>query len=280
VLNELRKNGLINNIRRQLDLQHQYERIRDLTSDPKEKERANGEILSVRLSMEAYVAELTGLPTDEVGELPADLLQLIDLHRASQQSSTRRPAAIRILFLASSPTDQARLRLDQEGRDIDEKLRLARLRDAFELHTKTAVRPQDLTQALLDVIPHVVHFSGHGSADGAIYLEDGSGQAHPVAPVVLGNLFKLVANSVQCVLLNACYSEAQALAIVQYIPFVIGMTQAISDSAAIAFAAGFYQAFGARQSIERAYEFGLVQVGLQNIPESSTPILLRRNNNP
>jgi hypothetical protein len=184
--------------------------------------------------------------------------------------------AIRILFLASSPTNQARLRLDQEGRDIDEKLRLAQLRDGFDLRIKTAVRPQDLIQTLLDVAPQIVHFSGHGSSDGAIYLEDPSGKGQPVTPLVLGDLFKLVADSVECVILNACYSEAQAKAIAQHISFVIGMTHSVSDSAAIAFAVGFYQALGAGQPIDRAFEFGLIQIRLLGIPEHSTPVLLRR----
>jgi hypothetical protein len=43
--------------------------------------------------------------------------------------------------------------------------------------------------------------------------------------------------------LNACYSEIQANAIVQHIDYVIGMSQAIGDTAAIKFAMGFYDAF-------------------------------------
>jgi hypothetical protein len=38
------------------------------------------------------------------------------------------------------------------------------------------------------------------------------------------------------VVLNGCYFEAQAKAIGQHIPYVIGMNQAIGDRAAIAFA--------------------------------------------
>jgi len=50
----------------------------------------------------------------------------------------------------------------------------------------------------------------------------------------LAKLFKLFQENVECVLLNACYSEAQAAAIHQHIDCVIGMNQAIGDKAAIA----------------------------------------------
>jgi formylglycine-generating enzyme required for sulfatase activity len=58
------------------------------------------------------------------------------------------------------------------------------------------------------------------------------------------------------VLLNACYSETQAEAIVTNINYVIGMNQTIRDDAAIAFATGFYLALGYDCDIETAYGFG------------------------
>jgi hypothetical protein len=67
-----------------------------------------------------------------------------------------------ILFLASDPTNATRLRLGEEQREIQEKLQLAKERDRFDLQTRLSVRPADLVQALLDIRPQVVHFSGHG----------------------------------------------------------------------------------------------------------------------
>jgi hypothetical protein len=61
---------------------------------------------------------------------------------------------------------------------------------------------------------------------------------------VLIHLFIIVDGDVkktlQCVVLNACYAERQAEAISKYVPCVIGMSSAISDEAAIIFAASFY----------------------------------------
>ena len=80
----------------------------------------------------------------------------------------------------------------------------------------------------------------------------------------------------RCILLNACYSEIQAIAISEHIDYVIGMNNAIDDKAAIAFAIGFYQGLGAGRTIESAYKLGCAQVRLQGIPEHLTPVLVRR----
>ena len=78
---------------------------------------------------------------------------------------------VSILFLAADPTDVSRLRLGEEFREIQEKLKLAKLRDLFRLELpQLSVRPSDITQALLDTQPQIVHFSGHGTSTGALLL--------------------------------------------------------------------------------------------------------------
>ena len=108
-------------------------------------------------------------------------------------------------------------------------------------------------QALLDVEPQIVHFSGHGTSEGELCFEDKSGRTRPISPRALASLFAQFSDIVKCVVLNACYSEKQAKAIAEHIDYVIGMSQAIGDKAAIAFAVGMYQALGAGRSFEQAY---------------------------
>lgn len=79
-------------------------------------------------------------------------------------------------------------------------------------------------------------------------------------------------------MLNACYSEVQAGAIAQHIPYVVGMKQAIGDKASIEFAVGFYAALGAGESIEFAYEFGRNAVELAGLRENLTPVLIKLHN--
>jgi CHAT domain-containing protein len=179
-----------------------------------------------------------------------------------------------ILFLAANPKNTQQLRLDEEVREIENGLRRSLQRDRFTLAQRWAVRATDLRQAMLDLNPQIVHFSGHGEGEAGLVFEDAIGQAKLVSTEALAGLFKLFAPPLQCVVLNGCYSELQAQAIAQHVPFVIGMKQAILDKAAIAFAVGFYDALGAGRSIGQAFEFGKSAIQLEGIPEHEMPILL------
>jgi hypothetical protein len=153
----------------------------------------------------------------------------------------------KILILAANPLETVHLRLDQEMREIEEGLRRSKLGLGvhFELVKKTAVRTQDIHRALLDEQPQIVHFSGHGAKEDGLVLENWEGKAQLVGTHALANLFELFSDRVECILLNACYSQVQATAIAQHIDFTIGMNKAIGDTAAITFAVGFYDALGA-----------------------------------
>lgn len=181
---------------------------------------------------------------------------------------------IKILFLTADPSDESRLRLGQELRDI--KVRLGKP-GRFQLEQRESVRVGDITDAIFDVEPQIVHFSGHGKSTGELCFENEVGKVQPVKPDALAAMFKLFAQSINCVVMNACYSEIQAEAIAEYIPFVIGMNDAIGDKAAIAFAVGFYKALAANRSIEDAYEFGCVEIQLQGIPEHLKPVIYKKN---
>lgn len=181
---------------------------------------------------------------------------------------------IKIPFLTADPSDESRLRLGQELRDI--KARLGKP-GRFQLEQRESVRVGDITDAIFDVEPQIVHFSGHGKSTGELCFENEVGKVQPVKPDALAAMFKLFAQSINCVVMNACYSEIQAEAIAQYIPFVIGMNDAIGDKAAIAFAVGFYKALAANRSIEDAYEFGCVEIQLYSLPEHLKPVIYKKN---
>lgn len=182
----------------------------------------------------------------------------------------------KILFLAANPKDSSPLRLDEEVREVDNGLQRAQNRDQFELIPKFAVRPRDIQRAMLDINPHIVHFSGHGTGEKGLAFEDKTGQTKLVTGEALATLFELFADKLECVLLNGCFSEVQAEEIVQYIPYVIGMKQAIGDKAAIEFAVGFYDALGASRSVEFAYKLGCTSIQIAGIAEHLTPILLKK----
>ncbi|WP_248277542.1 CHAT domain-containing protein [Brasilonema sp. UFV-L1] len=182
----------------------------------------------------------------------------------------------KILILAANPKGTTPLRLDEEVREIDAGLKRALHRDQFFLEQKWAVRPRDIQRAMLDINPQIIHFSGHGTGDEGLVFEDETGSAKLVDGEALAGLFELFAEQIECVVLNGCYSEVQANAIAQHINYVIGMSKAIGDRAAIEFAVGFYDALGAGKPVEFAYKFGCAAIRLAGIPEQLTPTLKKK----
>jgi hypothetical protein len=181
-----------------------------------------------------------------------------------------------ILFLGANPQDTNRLCLDQELRDISDGLQRSQQRDRFNLEQKWAVRPRDIQRAMLDLQPQIVHFSGHGDGEAGLVFEDEVGNSKLVDGAALAGLFELFADNLNCVVLNGCYSEVQAQAIRQHIPYVIGMNQAIGDKAAISFAVGFYDALGAGRDVDFAFKLGCNAIQMEGIAEHLTPVLLKK----
>jgi len=168
---------------------------------------------------------------------------------------------MKILILASNPRKD--LNLDREIRDLKEVIKKSQNRQAFEVEDALAVKVGQLQELLFDHRPQIVHFCGHGSGQQGLVFEGNDGGEQWVRADALSDLFRLFSENVGCVLLNACYSEEQANAIVNHIDYVIGMNQEIRDDAAIAFSKGFYRALGYECSIEQAYEFGKNAIQLE-----------------
>ena len=135
-------------------------------------------------------------------------------------------------------------------------------------------RVTDLQGHLLQHKPHVVHFGGHGSQAEEIILEDVKGQSRPVSPGALKRTFEVPKDNIRCVVLNACYTEAQAKGIAESIDCVVGMTRAIGDESAIAFAASFYQALGYGRSVQEAFDLGCGQIDLGGLEDEDVPKLV------
>lgn len=182
---------------------------------------------------------------------------------------------VKILFLASDPSNASRLRLGSELKEIRKRLEG---NPNFELKDEPAVMPNDVIQTIIRNKPQIVHFSGHGLDTGELCFEDEQGMAKPIPPEALSALFKQVTNHVKCVIVNTCFSDRQANAIAQYIPAVIGTRMQIGDKAAICFSTGFYTALEpdlTQESIKRAYEMGRVSIQFGDSPgEHVTPTLI------
>lgn len=180
----------------------------------------------------------------------------------------------KILFLAANPVDTPSIRIDEEIRAIDEKIQLAEFRELFDVSPHLAVRVGDLQPLLMRHNPNIVHFSGHGAETHEIILDSTTGKGRRVPVAALGGLFAILNDGLQCVVLNACYMNEQAVEIAKHVPCVIGVSKRLGDKAAIAFAASFYLALGFGKSIRVAFDLGRNQIAMEFPGQEDQPVLL------
>lgn len=180
------------------------------------------------------------------------------------RATSKKVEMLKILALTSSPPDGTPLDLEEELRAIGEQLRGARHRKRIVLIPGPAVRPDDLVRLLSEHKPQIVHFSGHGIAEG-IVLRGDSGKGTLARNEALARLFQN--RGVRLVVLNSCYSQAQAEAIAKAGPVVLGTSDAVYDEAARRFSAVFYRSIANGCSIGEAFRDGRDTVDLHNLPD-------------
>ena len=241
----------------------------------------------------------------ETNQIVYNLLDLIDSTESETGSTSVKdsssispkdsPDLIKtILFLTANPSETAKLDLDREFAKISHNLQD---NHGFDLKSEWNVTIDDLQESLLKHKPQIIHFSGHGTgsatdqgtrgigitgqtkAKGGIIFENDKRESQVVPQVAFKNLFKILAPkyNIKVVVLNACYSELQAQAINEYVPYVVGMNNAIKDEAAITFSSSFYNALAFNENdIETAFELGVNQIELKGLGNESIPVLLKK----
>jgi hypothetical protein len=185
-----------------------------------------------------------------------------------------------LLLLSANPLDSDHLRVDEELRDIRERI-AAVPGNGIQVEVRLAIRPQDLQSTLLQINPEIVHFTGHGNENGELVLENPNGYAESVSPEALADLFRLFRGTVRCVVLNACDSSEQARMLSQFLDCAIGMEGEISDGAGKAFSVAFYQALAYGKDVATAFELGRNQIHLEDsngLGDENIPRLYVRDN--
>lgn len=187
------------------------------------------------------------------------------------------PDSITVLFMASNPLDSVQLRLDEEARSINEMIRKSEHRDSVKFKTWWATRPLDILQAINELNPAVVHFSGHGSESSELVLQDADGNPKFVSIEAIVQVMMTSSGQIRLVFFNTCFSYTQAKAVVEHVEAAIGMTTSIGDDAARVFAAQFYSAIGFGFSLKKAFEQAKAALMLEGIPEENIPVLYVRD---
>jgi hypothetical protein len=174
---------------------------------------------------------------------------------------------LRVLYLTANP--EQNLRTDAEVRGVQDQVRRALHRDLITIDYRPAATSDDLIAGLNDLRSHVVHFSGH-AGDAALLFDNGSVEAPEGREVPYRLLARaLGATDVPPVLvvLNGCDTLAGADVLLESTAVIVATASSISDLAASVFAAKFYAAIAAAQTIGAAVDQGSVSVDLAGLDE-------------
>jgi len=186
---------------------------------------------------------------------------------------------IDVLYLMANPIKRRSLRVDDEIKAVNAEIQRSKFRDNITLHQSPAAGFDDILHGLNDHNPRIVHFSGHGNTGGVAM--DGGGIKRVKTKFVtfdlLGKAFSATDKPPEVVVLNACRSAGARRALLGTAKAVIVMQDSVSDIAAIAFATKFYGAIASGQSLQAAFDQGLVAVEAVSLDEASTPTLITAN---
>ena len=183
------------------------------------------------------------------------------------------PETITVLFLASNPQNTTSLRLDAECRDIQEMIRKSEYRDNIRFETRWALRTSDLLQAINEVNPDIIHFSGHGTNEGELVFENSNGDYKLVSKEAIAQTVMTLSDKIRLIFFNACFSAIQAESIVEFVDASIGMNVSIGDEAARIFASQFYSSIGFGKNLKDSFNQAKAALMLEGIPEETTPQL-------
>lgn len=261
------------------DLEKKISRLEKEFSDEQKKiDKEEGKIHTQRIKKEAEMQKKTQ-------EQLTQLSHTLQSHEERQNEMENKieqlskiPHNITVLFLASNPIGTQQLRLDAEARAIQEMIRKSEYRDTIKFETRWAVRTSDLLQAINEVNPDIIHFSGHGAPNGDLAFESANGDCKLVTKEAIAQTIMTISDKVRLIFFNACFSSVQAEHVVQYVDAAIGMNTSIGDDAALVFAAQFYSSIGFGKNLEVAFNQAKAALMLEGIPEESTPELCIREN--
>ena len=216
------------------------------------------------------------LQNEEIGRIRIQLAEQIQENKRLNEALVQMqqlPEELIVLFLASNPDTGIHLKLDEEARAIQEKIRMAEFRDAIRFESRWAVRPLDVLQAINETNPVAIHFSGHGFETGELVFTDQNGAPKTVTAEAISSVVAASSERIRLFFFNACFSEEQAKAVTKHVDAAIGMTDSIGDEAARVFAAAFYSAVGFGKSVQESFAQARAALLPEGIPEENTPQL-------
>lgn len=172
------------------------------------------------------------------------------------------PSKITVLLVAGTIEGGGEpLRLDREVSEIQRRIRESKHRDAINFVSRHAVKVNELLQALNEVEPNVVHFSGHGNQN-ALLFEGNDGQPLELSNENLSLLLQAAPRPIGLAVFNACESSVQAALACDFVDAAIGMDASVADASAKEFAGQLYNSIGFGHDLALAFSQAKAQASL------------------
>jgi diguanylate cyclase (GGDEF)-like protein len=185
---------------------------------------------------------------------------------------------MKILFVSANPASTTPLSIDEELRSVEREIALSQHRDKVHLRATPAARPLDLIRDLNREKPDILHISAHGEESGGIIFTGDDGNPRILAPKLLAELFGALESPPRMVLLNACFSFAQADEITKIVDVVISVPNVIRDEHAIAFSTIFYMSLCEGASVFSSFRQAIIGVKFNssNYWQDGEPVILNK----
>lgn len=249
---------------------------KEQNNENKKKQKESERLRKEALKSSKENERIQKIQLSKLNEMNTTLYKHEGVHEsmtASIKELQNLPEKINVLFLASNSIDVQQLRLDEEARSIKEMISKTRFRDSVSFESRWAVRPMDVLQAINELDPTVIHFSGHGSDSDEIVFQDAEGKAKLVSKEAIVQTMMASSSDIRLVFFNTCFSNKQAQSVVEYVEASIGMNTSIGDDAARVFSSQFYSAIGFGVSLGKAFEQAKALLMMEGIEEENTPEL-------
>jgi ribosomal protein L22 len=203
--------------------------------------------------------------------------RIVVLKQVFARKTLKTKKKLKILYLSADPTQT--IRLDREVRLVQDAVRGSKLRENIEIISLPAATHETLVNGLNDHSPSVVHFSGHGGADGIAFEASSSSKAKTklISYELLAKAIAATDTPPDVVILCSCEGAGAENSLLPTAKAAIVMTKSISDHAATSFAYSFYAAIASGQSLKSAFAQGTNGILFAALDEGSVPTLHTRN---
>ena len=184
-------------------------------------------------------------------------------HRHYAESSEVKRTAKKILMLSANPKNTKFSIRKKEITTVENALgraTLARMNKHSAIFESPLdglnIKASDLSQQLSTIQPSIICISGNENGIESLMLGDKFNESKTgnlERLKLIADFYNLYSKTIDCIILNGCYSEEQAREIAQHIEFVIGVNRNLKHTKVIEFLNEFFYHLNLEDSIQIAY---------------------------